>query len=43
MSEVFKKGTVKTNPLLKLTFLPNMRARGHLAKNETEIILSWTI
>lgn len=32
MSEVFKKDTVKTNPLLKLTLLPNMKAKGQLAK-----------
>lgn len=32
VSEVFKKDTVKTNPLLKLTLLPNMRARGQLVK-----------
>lgn len=32
VSEVFKKGTMKTNPLLTLTLLLNMRARGQLAK-----------
>lgn len=32
VSEVFKKGTVKTNPLLTLALLLNMRARGQLAK-----------
>lgn len=30
--EVFKKDTLKTNPLLKLTLLPNTRVRGQLAK-----------
>ena len=32
VSEVFRKDTMKSNPLLKFTLLPNMRARGQLEK-----------